>query len=496
MKAYPEPVSQACLEKILTQMKNSIYQIYRNDGKTILGIGFFCYIKYEEKEIPVVIINNYEFNKENIDSIKILKENEEKEIKLGNVRIKNKEFNVTVIEIEENNKIKIQYLEIDDRLYKKDYEYYFNNDSLYIIQYFDIKNILVSNGRINNIYNNNTFKYLGYNNIKGSIIFNSLNNKIIGLHNINKLNNNNIGLFFKIIIESFKIRYKYLSYEKNEINMVIKIEKEDINKKIYFLNNNDNSFKEINESNAELYINDKKENIFKKYFFPGKEGEYQIKLKINKIINDCSYMFAGCNKIINININSLNIINVKNMEYMFYNCKSLINIDLSSFEITNVENMSYMFYNCENLKNLELFSFKNKNIINMEYMFYNCKSLNNLDLSFLNFKNVNKMSDMFFECSSLNKLPDISKWNTTNVNNMSYMFSGCRSLNNLPDISKWNTKSVTNMSFMFFDCRSLNNLLDISKWNTTNVEYMNNFLSVSFKINFEYNFSFFPSINK
>ena len=80
MKAYPEPVSQACLETILTQMEHSIYQIYRNDGKIILGIGFFCYIKHESKKIPVVIINNYEFNNEHIDSIKIFKENGEKEI--------------------------------------------------------------------------------------------------------------------------------------------------------------------------------------------------------------------------------------------------------------------------------------------------------------------------------------------------------------------------------------------------------------------------------
>ena len=76
MKAYPEPISQACFEKILDQMKNSIYQVYRSDGKTILGIGFFCIIKYKDKKIPVVIINNFEFNKEDIDSIKILKEKE------------------------------------------------------------------------------------------------------------------------------------------------------------------------------------------------------------------------------------------------------------------------------------------------------------------------------------------------------------------------------------------------------------------------------------
>ena len=196
MKTYPEPLSKSCLEEILDQTKNSRYQIYRNDGKTILGIGFFCYIKYEEKEIPVVIINNYEFNKEDIDSIKIYKENDEKEIKLGNIRIKNKEFNLTVIEIEDNKKIKIDYLEIDDRLYKNDYENYFNNDSLYIIQYFDIKNILVSTGRISDICNNNTFKYLGYSNIKDSIIFNSRNNKIIGIYN-GRRSNNNIGLFLK-----------------------------------------------------------------------------------------------------------------------------------------------------------------------------------------------------------------------------------------------------------------------------------------------------------
>ena len=65
--------------------------------------------------------------------------------------------------------------------------------------------------------------------------------------------------------------------------MVINIEVNDINKKIYFLDNykDQNNLKEINESNTEVYINNKKENVFKKYFIPRTEGEYQIKLKIN-----------------------------------------------------------------------------------------------------------------------------------------------------------------------------------------------------------------------
>ena len=188
MKAYSKPISPACLGVILAQTKNSIYQIYRNDGKTVLGIGFFCYIQLKDKKIPVVIFGDCKINKEEIDSITILKKNYLIEIKLGNIRIKNTQLNLTVIEIEDNKRIGIHFLELDDRLYEKEHENYFKNDSLYIIQCSNIKNILVSSGIISDICNNNTFKYLGCNNPKGSIIFNLLNNKIIGIHS----NDNNI----------------------------------------------------------------------------------------------------------------------------------------------------------------------------------------------------------------------------------------------------------------------------------------------------------------
>ena len=164
--------------------------------------------------------------------------------------------------------------------------------------------------------------------------------------------------------------------------MIVKVEEDDINKKIYFLDNykDNNNLKEINESNTELYINNKKENVFKKYFVPGKEGEYQIKLKFNKIINDCSYLFAECNKIIIVNFNSFNTTNANNMKYMFYNCEKLNIINLLSFNTTKVKNMEYMFYNCKILNDLDLSSFEIKNDNNMSYMFYNCENLKNLSL--------------------------------------------------------------------------------------------------------------------
>ena len=56
--------------------------------------------------------------------------------------------------------------------------------------------------------------------------------------------------------------------------------------------------KELNESNTELYINNKKYK-YEKYFIPEKEGDYNILLKFNILMTDCSFMFYNCGNIIN-----------------------------------------------------------------------------------------------------------------------------------------------------------------------------------------------------
>ena len=85
--------------------------------------------------------------------------------------------------------------------------------------------------------------------------------------------------------------------------------------------------KELNESNVELYINNKKYK-YQKYYKPEKEGKYEILLKFNILMKDCSFMF--------------------------YNCSNLTNIDLSSFNTQNVTNMFGMFGYCSNLKEIKL----------------------------------------------------------------------------------------------------------------------------------------------
>ncbi len=144
------------------------------------------------------------------------------------------------------------------------------------------------------------------------------NNNII--NDINEINNNNIQYKFNNI---FNI---YNKINTNEIQMIVKIEKDDIGKKIYFLDNTDDKkifvgyddnskaiyeehhhdfLKELNESNVELYINNKKYK-YEKYFIPDKEGLYNIILKFHILINDCSFMFYKCSNITNINLSSFN----------------------------------------------------------------------------------------------------------------------------------------------------------------------------------------------
>ena len=93
-----------------------------------------------------------------------------------------------------------------------------------------------------------------------------------------------------------------------------KIEYNDINKKINFLDNTDERvyvsaylekehhrdfLKELDKSNVKLFI-DNKIYPYKKYFIQEKEGYYQMSLKLNIFLKDCSFTFYNCKNITNI----------------------------------------------------------------------------------------------------------------------------------------------------------------------------------------------------
>ena len=265
------------------------------------------------------------------------------------------------------------------------------------------------------------------------------NNKII--NDINEINNNNnIQNKFNNI---FNI---YNTINNNEIQMTIKINKDDIGKKIYFLDNTNGNIvvdiddnlnfkkeehhhdllKMLNESNVQLYINDKKYK-YEKYFIPEKEGLYKILLKFNINMKDCRFMFYDCNNIINIDLSSFNTKMTTNMASMFDGCLNLENINLSSFNTENVTNMLGMFGQCGNLINIDLSSFNTEKVTNMAGMFGQCSKLKNIDVSTFNTQNVTNMAYMFMKCSNLTSI-NLSSFNTQKTHILSHILEGCSKL--------------------------------------------------------------------
>ena len=387
MSYYQKPISKSCTKVILEQMENSFCKIEGKDKK--FGIGFFCYIKAQNNNIPVLITKD-DINISEYNTIKICLNGIHTEIKLGDIIYKNKKDKILIMEMEDKVNHPIKFLEFDDRLYGKAPEQLYHKELIYIIQYTNQDNILVSYSMINNM-NKNELIYNSDINLKAkySLIFNLSNNKLIGIHS-NKINRYNKGFLFKFNIDRFNYKYRFKNF-KNEIDLVIKIRQKDINKKVYFLDNEYYDFeeeeyknkhdnlKELDKSNTELYIDGIVEE-YKKYFIPKEEKEYNIKLKFKINLIDCSYMFAGCKNIIKIDLTNFNTKYVIKMIGMFYGCLNMKYINLFSFKTENVNDMSFMFYQCQYLKYLDLSSFDTEKVTNMSFIFSQCKNLKKLNI--------------------------------------------------------------------------------------------------------------------
>ena len=325
---------------------------------------------------------------------------------------------------------------------------YNKNETNYEILYNIEKLINYNNGIIKDINSIN----------KESQLENKFN-KILTMHNKNNIN------------------------ENNQINLVVKIEKEDIGKEIYFLDNTDGDLyingkwenhshdflKELDDSNVELYIN-KKKYPYQKYFIPKKEGTFEIVLKLNINPKDCSFMFCKCTNLINIDLSSFDTKNVINLGSMFNGCSNLANIDLSKFNTKNATIMGGMFYNCSKLEKIDLSSFCTENVTTMGGMFLGCSKLTFINLKSFDTKNVTDMNGMFYECFNLEKI-DLSSFDTKNVKNMSYMFYKCSKLTNM-NLKSFNTENVGDMNCMFYNCSSLEKI-DLSSFDTKKVTNMN-----------------------
>ena len=534
-------------QKILSQMEVSICKILNKDGS---GTGFFCTISIDKssEEFKALITNNHVLNIEDIAPNKKIK------ITINNSYFSNiividskrrvytsAEYDITIIELRESDNLqKVNFLKIDEKKIKTikvissfDNTDNFEKEEVYILQYPGGLKAKYSVGIIECIVDEYNIQHLCSTKpgSSGSPILSLSSFKILGIHKgCHPKLDYNLGTFIKNPLDEFRDFHKQgilgnysalknkvkngtkkIKIKTNEIIIKLKVEKKDIKKKIYFLGNfndienliNKNKIekdgyylKEINKSKTEIFIENDKIKEFNIYFIPEYEKDYEIKIKFNYNMNNCSYMFFNCPNIIKIDLsnfittsvtnmnhmfgrcynvkeielNNFNTDEVIDMSYMFSKCKNLLYIDLSNFETDKVRNMSCMFNECLVITNIYIYFFNTEKVTDMSGMFLNCNQLEKLNLNSFNTKNVIDMNYMFQNCFSLKELiTDKNNFNTENVKKMCNMFKGCNNLNNL-NLSL-NTKKANLISFMFENCYNLE-ALDLSKFNTKNVKNM------------------------
>ena len=290
---------------------------------------------------------------------------------------------------------------------------------------------------------------------------------------------------------------------QNKIVIIIKVKQKDINKKIYFLDNesyfqNDKTknfkdynkeIKELKENQVELFINDNKKENFNKYFIPDKEGEYKIKIIFKNKMTDCRYMFRNCDNIKSVDLSSFDSSEVNNMNYMFGKCHYLEEVNFGNLVTDKVIDISYMFNKCYYLKKLHFpLSFNTKKVEKMNFMFHGCQKLSEIKFSssFIT-NNVKTVKSMFKKCVNLKSI-DLTNFTSENLLDMSYMFHECTKLEKILLNKEFKTNKVTNMAYLFSDCNNLKEIylagvlpnssnINLSSFNTENVEYLDHMFS-------------------
>ena len=300
-------------KKIISNQKESICIITINKGPkgTGFGTGFLCSIGLVKK-IKSLVTANHILDE---DQLKIGKEikitfNDDKNSKIikmdGSRRIyANEKDDITIIEIKDNDKLNdYDALEIDSNIYKdliNSYDEY-NNKIVYILHYPEGNFVIFSKNIIIDIDNNNNIYHSCANEVgsSGSPMLNLDTLKVIGMHrgydNFNKerFHNETIMKFQNDFDKENKLKCNIgkimkesiINFNKeSKIILTVKINEDDIGKKIYFLQNHllSDYGHRINLKNFVILIND---NIYesKNYFIAKTAGIYIILKYFLKIL--------------------------------------------------------------------------------------------------------------------------------------------------------------------------------------------------------------------
>lgn len=215
------------------QNKNSVCKIIK-DNK-LLGTGFLCIIPFPDKlnQLPVLITCNHILSKDDIkigNEINLNFEDNDTKIlyidKSRKVYTNDKKYDITIIEIKENDDLKInKMLEIDDDINDLDSEENLNiyeNETMYMIHYPNGKNSL-SFGTIKKVNTNNVeIEHLcaSRSGSSGAPIINYNTFKVVAMHTgRHKTKNINFGKILREPLKEFNDAENKLKREKSNVSL-------------------------------------------------------------------------------------------------------------------------------------------------------------------------------------------------------------------------------------------------------------------------------------
>ena len=198
-------------------------------------------------------------------------------------------------------------------------------------------------------------------------------------------------------------------------------------------------------------------------------------LDTSKVTNMNS-MFANCKGLTTIDISNFDTSNVEQMAYMFMSASKLQSITFPrQMNTSKLTTIIEIFAGCESLLNLDLNNWNTANVTDMSNAFWNCKALTEIKLESWNTEKVTNMRHMFRGCEKLTSI-DLSGWKTPNVNSFDSMLSDCTQLK-VVDCREFIIKEGANVAAIFHGCTSITNLniskMDFSKVGTWGYAFYN-----------------------
>ena len=409
----PKLIPYASIKKAVNQMENYVYKIKIGEQQ---GTIFPCYIPIpsENKFLPVLITNNHIINEKHLNDKEIFLNSEIQQRKIINlnnrVKYTKKEYDITIIEIKENDGIQ-NFLELDDiiisDIVKNDYRNdIFEDETIYIIQYPEGE-LSVSFGQLRKI-EKKEFEIIFEHSCNtkegssGSPILNKKNNKVIGVHKgaHNNSNKYNIGSFLNEAIKEF--------IEKYESEKLLK----EFNKKYNLNSIKDTNIKQLAIGNK--IIGDKGFNELSKIKF--------LDLKDFRL---------SCNELTDIKV--LQKFRFEKLEKLYLTNNKITNIDvLKEVNFPELKELNLSNNNISDISVLSKVNFEKLNILSLSYNKISDISV----LSKVNFKELTELN------LSGNKISDIGVLSKVEFKKLETLVLSNNKISNINVFKKANFKEL------------------------------------------------------